>query len=119
MVIYQSHNMSQLLLRYGAHVLLDATYRTTKYGLSLFFLALKTNVDTQVVAAFVTEDEKMETVSSALKYIQMVNPTWAPQTFVVDCHDSEIGAIQETFPGKYVHHADVIVFTATEIKLSF
>ena len=33
--------MSHLLLRYETHVLLDATYRTTKYGLS-FFLAVRT-----------------------------------------------------------------------------
>ena len=108
LVIYQSANMKHLMLRYGAHVLLDATYRTTKYGLSLFFVAVKTNVDTQVVAAFVTEDEKMVTVAAALTHIKTVNPEWAPKTFVVDCHDSEIGAIQETFPGKNIKYASLV-----------
>ena len=56
--------------------MLNATYRTTKYGLSLFFLAVKTNVDTQVVAAFVTEDVRMETVSSARTFIKKVNQKW-------------------------------------------
>ena len=91
--------MNHLVLRYGAHVSLDATYHTTKYGLSQFFVAVKTNVDTQVVAAFDTEDGKMVTVAAALTHIKTVNPQWAPKTLVVDCHDSDIRAIQETFPG--------------------
>ena len=37
--------------------LLDATYKTTRYGLPLFFLPVKTNVEYQVVGAFVCEGE--------------------------------------------------------------
>jgi hypothetical protein len=35
--------------KYGHTLLLDATHKTTKYALPVFFLAVKTNVDYQVV----------------------------------------------------------------------
>ena len=46
--------------------LLDATYKTTRYALPLFLLVIKTNIDYQVVGAFVTQDEKTETIAEAL-----------------------------------------------------
>ena len=47
--IYQSRQMKRLYHRYGCHtIFLDATYRTTKYALPLFFLVVKTNVNYQV-----------------------------------------------------------------------
>ena len=46
---YQSHNMKRLYQRYGEHlVLLDATYKTTKYTLPLYFLVVQTNINYQV-----------------------------------------------------------------------
>ena len=47
--VYQSPNMQRLYRRYGSSlIMLDATYRTTKYALPLFFMVLKTNVNYQV-----------------------------------------------------------------------
>ena len=43
----------RLLSKYGNDIcLLDATYKATRYALPLFFLAVKTNVDYQVVTSF-------------------------------------------------------------------
>ena len=53
--VHQTAWQRRLLQRYGNDVcLLDATYKTTKYALPLFFVAVKTNVDYQIVASFVT-----------------------------------------------------------------
>ena len=47
--IYQSKNMERLYRRYGCNLLLmDATYKTTRYALPLFLLVVKTNVNYQV-----------------------------------------------------------------------
>ena len=47
--VYQSPNMQRLYRRYGSSlIMLDATYRTTKYALPLFFMVVKTNVNYQV-----------------------------------------------------------------------
>ena len=46
--------------------MLDATYKTTRYVLPLFFMVVKTNVDYEVVGAFVCEGEGTENIMSAL-----------------------------------------------------
>ena len=47
--VYQSNSMKRLYQRYGKHlVLLDATYKTAKYALPLYFLVVQTNVNYQV-----------------------------------------------------------------------
>ena len=48
--VHQTNNQKRLLQRYGNELsLLDATYKTTKYTLALFFLVAKTNVNYQIV----------------------------------------------------------------------
>mgnify|MGYP001795844229 CR=1 FL=1 len=48
--IHKSKWQQRLLQRYGNELcLLDATYRTTKYSLPLFFLVVKTNVDYKAI----------------------------------------------------------------------
>lgn len=48
--VHQTRYQKHLLQRYGDELsLLDATYKTTKYSLPLFFVAVKTKVDYQVV----------------------------------------------------------------------
>ena len=58
-----------LLLRYGnAIFLLDATYKTTKYSLPLFFVCVKTNVDYMVVGYFVIQNEDASSIDETLEY---------------------------------------------------
>lgn len=48
--VYQSKTMMRLYRRYAPHlILLDATYKTTKYALPLYFLVVKANVNYQVI----------------------------------------------------------------------
>ena len=47
--VYQSKFMQMIYRRYGPNlVLLDATYKTTKYVIPLYFLVVQTNVNFQV-----------------------------------------------------------------------
>ena len=69
--MYQEPWQKRLLLRYGNElVLLDATYRTTRYALPLFFLVVKTNIDYQVAGAFVSENESEESITEALQILK-------------------------------------------------
>jgi len=56
--VHQNENQRRLMELYGQHLcLLDATYKTTKYAIPLFFVATKTNVDYQIIGSFATQDE--------------------------------------------------------------
>ena len=53
MFIFQSPNAKRFYRRYAHYaIFLDATYRTTKYALPLYFLVVKTNVNYQVIFSF-------------------------------------------------------------------
>lgn len=96
--VHQTKWQRKLLNRYGNELsLLDATYRTTKYALPLFFLV---NVDYQVVGSFVLQSEASTNIEKALKVIADWNPDWSPKSFLVDYSESEIGAVEQLFPGK-------------------
>ena len=98
--IYQAKWQKRLLSRYGNELaLLDATYRTTRYALSLFFLVVKTNVDYQIVATFVCEGESTDNIREALKIIKSWNPSFKPVFFMTDYSNEEIAAIESTFEG--------------------
>ena len=48
--VHQTKDQRPLLERYGNEIsMLDATYKTTRYSLPLFFVVVKTNVDYQIV----------------------------------------------------------------------
>ena len=46
--------------------LIDATYKTTRYKLALFFICVKTNVGYSVVAEFVVQSETSNNIYEAL-----------------------------------------------------
>ena len=101
MFVYQSNHMARLLRRYGNEMcLLDATYKTTRYALPLFFLVVKTNVDYLVVAAFLIEGETRENITAALTKIKEWNSDFNPFYAMVDCCAEEINALETLYPGK-------------------
>ena len=58
LVVHQENCQKEMLAKYGNTLaLLDATYKTTRYDLALFFLCVRTNVGYSVVAEFVTQPE--------------------------------------------------------------
>lgn len=97
--VHQTAWQKRLLRLYGNDIcLLDATYKTTRYALPLFYLAVKTNVDYQVVGSFVTEDETVCSIKEALEVVREWNPDWSPHLFMTDNRSQEIQAIENLFP---------------------
>lgn len=96
--VHQEKWQQHLLGRYGnTIVLMDATYKTTKYELPMFFITVKTNVQYTAVADFVVQSETSEQIIEAIKVIASWNPEWNPPYFMTDCSDAEITAIESVF----------------------
>ena len=71
MFAYQSNKMQRLYRQYAPTLLLlDATYRTTKYSLPLYFLVVQTNVNYQVAAIIVCQEETTEMITEVLSQIK-------------------------------------------------
>jgi len=83
--VHQTEWQRRLLSMYGNEIcLLDATHKTTRYALPLFFVAIRTNVDYQVVASFVSQDESTESIKEALRIVKSWNKEWSPDYFMTD-----------------------------------
>ena len=106
--VHQEPWQQTLMVKYGNTIsLMDATYKTTKYELALFFIAVKTNVEYTAVADFVLQSETAKQIREALQILSpWWNPTWQPPYFMVDYSEAEIEAIQGTFPACKVYLCD-------------
>lgn len=99
--VHQSPDQQRLLERYGNNVcLLDATYKTTKYSIPLFFIATKTNVDYQIIGSFAIQDETTNSILEGLQKLKEWNKNWNPKVMFVDYCEEEINALETLFPGK-------------------
>ena len=58
--------------------LLDATYKTMKYEMPLFFLCVLTNVGYPIFADFIFQGETIEKIQEALDNLKSWNPQWRP-----------------------------------------
>ena len=57
--VHQTRDQKRLLERYGNEIcMLDATYKTTRHSVPLFFVVVKTNVDYQIVGSFVVQAKR-------------------------------------------------------------
>ena len=88
------------LCRYPNLVLMDATYKTCKLALPLFFLVVRTNVGYSVVAEFIIQHEDTTSITEALKILRK---RWDEcdievGNFMIDCQQSEENAIRAVFP---------------------
>lgn len=96
----QTKWQKRLLNLYGQEIcLLDATYKTTKYNLPIFFVCVNTNVGYTTVGCFITADETKKSIIKGLQYLKQWNADWHPKFFMTDFDTSEIGALEDTFPG--------------------
>ena len=99
LVVHQECWQKDLLAKYGNTLaLLDATCKTTKYDLALFFLCVRTNVGYSVVADFVTQSETASQICEALQILKSWNPEWNPAFFMSDYSEAELLAIEQAFP---------------------
>ena len=105
--VYQSVEMKEMFHRYGNELeLLDATYKTTKYALSLFFLVVKTNVNFQVCAVIVLQEESNQMITRALNTIKMWNPEVLPKYAFIDFDEREIVSLESIYPNIEVYLCD-------------
>ena len=91
--------------RYPTLVLMDATYKTCKLSLPLFFLVVRTNVGYSVVTEFVIQHEDSSSIAEALEFLKC---RWDKEgikigNFMIDCQQSEENAIQGVFPESRVY----------------
>ncbi|XP_049962130.1 uncharacterized protein LOC126482194 [Schistocerca serialis cubense] len=83
--------------------LLDATYKTTKYDIPLFFLVVRANECYLVVGIFFIQVENTASIKEALDIFKAQNPDWNPVSWVTDFSEPEIWAIKGTFPMSRVY----------------
>ena len=86
--------------------MIDATYKTTKYDLALFFVCVRTNVGYIVVGQFITQSETAEQIQEALQILQTWNPEWKPRYFMCDYSEAELAALEAVFSGVTVYLCD-------------
>ena len=102
--LYQSKWQGRLLQKYRNELsFLDATYKTTRYGLPLFFLVVKTNAYYQIVGTFVCKGESTENITEVLNIIKDWNPGWKPLYFMTYYSDEEITSIETLFQGNSIY----------------
>ncbi|ELU03174.1 hypothetical protein CAPTEDRAFT_219109 [Capitella teleta] len=109
LLIYMSHDMVHLLRRYWQYgILLDATYRTTKYFLPFFQLVVQTNCGFQPVAVFVLETEDSMSIREALEIIDewVPLPSSKKLNFIIDHSLPEMLAIEEVHPKAGIFFCD-------------
>ena len=100
--VHETKDQRRLLERYGNEISMpDATNKTTRYSLPLFFVVVKTNVDYQIVGSFVIQSGTTDSIYEALSILKSWNPKWNPSYFMVDYSEEEMSAIGKLFPGKY------------------
>ena len=105
--VHQERWQRTMLCTYGNCVtLIDATYKTMRYDLPLFFVCVRTNVGYCVVAEFVTQSETAEAIQEALQVLKSWNPDWNPPFVLCDYSEAEIAAIEHTFPDTSVFLCD-------------
>ena len=98
MFLYQSKEMKNMYERYGNQmILLDATYKTTKYALPLFFVVVQANVNFQVCCVIFLQEESTEMMTKSLKIFREWNPMVSPKYAFVDFGEREITSLEIVF----------------------
>ena len=93
--VHQPAYQKSLMKKYYNHiVLLDATYKTTKYSIPLFFVAVTTYVKYMVVGSFAIQEETIEAIAEAMGILRSWYESWNPVCFMVDNCIEEIHCLE-------------------------
>ena len=110
--VHHSANQNLILEKYRNEIcLLDALYKTAKYSIPLFFLAVKTNVDYQIAGSFAVQEESTYSISKAATIFKSSNNKWKPLAYMVANCNEEISAIVENFLGSNNNNNAVLYST--------
>ena len=88
---------------------MDATHKTTKYDLPLFFLCVRTNTRYIIVAEFIVQSESAYSILEAIKIIRQWNPMWKPNFFFVIILTQKLQQLSKHF---LVYLFTCVIFTA-------
>ena len=84
----------------------DATYKTIKYDIPLFFLTVHTNAGYTVVAESIMQVETATHIEATLTILKKWNPTWQPKFIMCDYSEAEITSMESAFPSTIVYICD-------------
>lgn len=105
--VHQEEWQKELMCKYGNCIsLIDATYKTTRYDLPLFFVCVKTNVGYCTVAEFITQSECANSIGEAISILKQWNPTWDPPVVLCDYSEAEMSAIKSAFNSARIYLCD-------------
>ena len=105
--VHQTQWQKEILAKYGnTMTMIDATYKTTKYDIPLFFLTVRTNAGYTVVAEFIVQVETAAHIEAALTILKKWNPTWQPKFIMCDYSEAEIMSMESAFPSTIVYICD-------------
>ena len=105
--VHQTQWQKEILAKYGnTMTMIDATYKTTKYDIPLFFLTVRTNARYTVVAEFIVQVETAAHIEAALTILKKWNPTWQPKFIMCDYSEAEIMSMESAFPSTIVYICD-------------
>ena len=78
--VHHSKDQRRLLeryVRYGNEIfMLDATYKTTRYSLPLFFVVVKTNIDYQIMGSCIVQSVATDAIFEGLSVLKSWNQKW-------------------------------------------
>ena len=77
-MLFQTAFMKHLLMHCASTVFLDATYKTSRWAVRLFVLAVRTTCGYQPVAIFICEDETSTSIYDAIQVARKENLNWNP-----------------------------------------
>lgn len=87
---------------------MDATYRTCRLSIPLFFLVVRTNSGFMTVATFALQNEDTDSIAEALEKIKehISEHGIDIKNFMVDFSTAEINALHTVFPDATVYLCD-------------
>ena len=103
LILTMTPKQKRMLAVFGAITSIDATYKTSCWGLPFFILVV---VDAQgktyPAAFFWIASETTEAIAEVMVLIQHMVPAWKPEVMLMDKSDAEIGAIQQVLPQVFI-----------------
>ena len=101
--VHQSPTQRLMLEKYGSTVYITqikTSERSSKtLAVSMYLLAVRTNVDYQVVGTILMNKYNDKPLREILNVYKEVNEGWVPKYFMIDMSEDLLFSVTELFPG--------------------
>ena len=100
-LLYQDQLMKVTFSSYPEIILIDATYKLNELRMPLYLmLIIDGNVQSEIVAAFLTTLETREAITAMVQAFKLHNPNWSHTKVVISDKDfTERSVFEAEFPG--------------------